>query len=90
MYYFLCEFLYVGDRSRFSANIPDEVGHRCIIKSDTNLDEIKPSVLKRQYEIQELLSDNFCEDINLIEITEEELNTEYYDLEILTINKADL
>ena len=90
MYYFLCKFLYVGDRSRFSANIPDEVGHLCIIKSDTNLDEIKHSILKQHYEIQELLSDNDCEDINLVEIIEEELNTEYYDLDVLVINKSDL
>ena len=90
MYYFLCEFLYVGDRSRFSANIPDKVGHLCIIKSDVDLYEVKLSLVKLQYEIQELLYNNDCEDINITKITEEELNTEYYDLEILTINKADL
>lgn len=90
MYYFLCKFLYVGDRSGFSANIPDEVGHLCIIKSDVNLNEIKISLVKQHYEIQELLDNNDCEDINLIEITEEELNTEYYGLEVLIINKSDL
>lgn len=90
MYYFLCEFLYVGDRSRFSANIPDERGYLCIIKSDVNLNEIKISLVKQHYEIQELLDNNDCEDINLVEITKEELNTEYYDLEVLVINKSDL
>lgn len=90
MYYFLCKFIYVSDRSRFSANIPDECGHQCIIESDVNLDEIKISLLKQYYEIQEQLENNDCEEIILEEITEEELNTEYYDLEVLTINKADL
>lgn len=46
MYYFLCKFMYVSDKSRFSANIPDECGHQCIIESDVNLDEIKISLLK--------------------------------------------
>lgn len=90
MYYFLCKFMYVSDRSRFSANIPDECGHQCIIESDANLDEIKVSLLKQHYEIQELLENYDCEDITLIKITKEELNTEYYDLEVLTINKTDL
>ena len=36
MFYYLCKFLYVGDKSRHSANIPEEVGYMCIIESDYN------------------------------------------------------
>lgn len=88
--YYLCRFMYASDRSKFSANIPDQCGHQCIIKSDVNLNEVKVSQLKQYYEIKELLENNDCEDIILEELTEEDVKTEYYNLEIISINKADL
>jgi hypothetical protein len=90
MFYYLCKFLYVGDTSRHSANIPDEVGYMCIIESDYNdLDRIATYKLKEHWEIQELLEENDCETISLEDITQEDL-IEYSDLEHIVINQKDI
>lgn len=86
MFYYLCKFLYVGDKSRNSANIPDEVGYMCIIESDYNdLDRMATYKLKENWEIQELLEEHDCETISLEDITQEDL-IEYSDLEHIVIN----
>ena len=90
MYIFICEFLYVSDTSSHSANIPDETGYLCIIKSDCDLRTIKPAILKDYYEIKELLIDHDCEDIKLTEINEETYKEEYAKTEVLYINEYDL
>lgn len=90
MYTFLCKLLYVGDRSSHSANIPDQVGHLCIIKSDIRLNEIPRYKIVAHYEINELLHEYDCESITLEELSDEDIK-EYSDVkDILVINENDI
>lgn len=90
MYFYVCELLYVGDTSKHSANIPDQVGHICIIQSDIDLTEVKLSLIKDNYQIQEMLDEHDCEAIRLEEIDFEEVKDDYSDEELIIINKKDL
>lgn len=85
MNFYTCQFLYAVDN-----NIPDQVGHLCIIQSDINLLDIKSSQLKEQWQIKELLDENDCEDIRLEEVTIDDVKDDYYDVEVIVINKKDL
>ena len=90
MHFYVCSFLYVGDRSSHSANIPDQVGHICIIQSDMELKAIKLSEIKNYYRIQELLEENDCEDIKLDEIDFEDVKDDYSEEEVIIFNRKDL
>lgn len=85
MNFYTCQFLYAVDN-----NIPDQVGHLCIIQSDINLLDIKSSQLKEQWQIKELLDEHDCEDIRLEEVTIDDVKDDYYDVEVIVINKKDL
>ena len=90
MYYFECKFLYVGDPSKFSANIPDEVGYMCLIKSNTDLKDVNLNILKKYYLISELLEEHDCETIRLTKIEETDIDMYPQNIEVLTINKEDI
>lgn len=83
MNFYTCQFLY-------AANKPDQVGHLCIIQSDINLLDVKPYILKEQWQIKELLDEHDCEDIRLEEVTIDDVKDDYYDVEVIVINKKDL
>lgn len=84
MHFYTCQFLYAV------ANKPDQVGHLCIIQSDINLLDIQPNILKEQWQIKELLDEHDCEDIRLEEVTVDDVKDDYYDVEVIVINKKDL
>lgn len=90
MYKYLCQFLYVGDTSKHSANIPDQVGFQCIIQSNNDeLDSMPIARIKSYYEIQDYLEKNDCETIKIIRLEEDEIK-EYSELEIIELNTKDL
>ena len=86
---YLCKFLYCGDKSDHSANIPDQVGEMCIIKSTDNLLDLEIYKVKDHYLIQEMLEQNDCETISLEELCTEDIK-EYDDLETIYIKGSDL
>lgn len=64
-----------------------------LIKSDDDLKEVKPYELNNYYEIRELLDNNDCEEIHLVEIDEDEYNDYMEDvkngkMESLFINRC--
>lgn len=85
MNFYTCQFLYAVDNNK-----PDQVGYLCIIQSDINLLDIKSSQLKEQWQIKELLDEHDCEDIRLEEVTIDDVKDDYYDVEVIVINKKDL
>ena len=90
MYTYLCRFLYIGDTSRHSANIPDEVGHICLINSDSKeLEEIDTYKLSKHWEIKELLDEYDCERVSLLLLSDDDIS-EYSDIDTIIINIKDL
>ena len=73
MKYFLVEFLYVSDKSSHSANIPDSVGHKCLVDSDIDLSEISVGLLREVGEIRRRLEEYDCEDLRVTELEDDEL-----------------
>lgn len=57
--------------------VPDEVAETILIQSDDDLTEVKPYLLNKYYEIQELLEQHDCEELHLEEIDEEEYEEEW-------------
>ena len=91
MFTYLCKFLYVGDTSSHSANIPDQVGHMILIKSDSaELESIPKYKFSQNWKIKEYLEENDCESISIELLSEDDIN-EYFDIdETIELNLKDL
>ena len=91
MFTYLCRFLYVGDTSSHSANIPDQVGHIILIKSDSaELESIQKYKFIENWKIKEYLDENDCESISIELLSEDDIN-EYFDIdETIELNLKDL
>ena len=90
MYTYLCRFLYISDTSSHSANIPDEVGHICLIESDSNeLEKLPKHKLNKYWKISELLEEHDCESVSLELLSDNDIS-EYSDIDTMTINIKDL
>lgn len=90
MYTYLCRFLYIGDTSSHSANIPDEVGHICLVESDSNeLEKLPRYKLIKYWKIYELLEEHGCESVSLELLSDDDIS-EYSGIDTMTINIKDL
>ena len=91
MFTYLCRFLYVGDNSRHSANIPDQVGYMILIESDSDkLELISTYKFIKNWKIQEYLEENNCESVSIELLSENDIK-EYSDIkEKITLNLKDL
>lgn len=91
MYTYLCKLLYIADTSNHSANSPDQVGHLCLIKSDSkDLENYPTYKFRKYYAIEELLEQHDCEEIK-IELLQEDDLPEYSEIkDILFIDTKDL
>ena len=91
MFTYLCRFLYVEDNSRYSANIPDQVGYMILIESDSDkLELVSTYKFIKNWKIQEYLEENNCESVSIELLSEDDIK-EYSDIkEKITLNLKDL